>query len=101
MSLFYRPENAWVGDLIPYYEDGTFYAYYLHDPRIIEGNMQKKPRGIWRQPKTLSRWIIKEKQSNGERRNLTTSIITQVQSLKTLKASTMLFILLLMRTSLL
>ena len=37
MSLFYRPENAWVGDLIPYYEDGTFYAYYLHDPRIIEG----------------------------------------------------------------
>ncbi|AXG40579.1 DUF4975 domain-containing protein (plasmid) [Enterococcus gilvus] len=37
MSLFYRPENAWVGDLIPYYEEGTFYAYYLHDPRIIEG----------------------------------------------------------------
>jgi beta-fructofuranosidase len=31
--LFYKPENAWVGDLIPYYESGTFYAFYLHDPR--------------------------------------------------------------------
>ena len=37
MSLFYQPENAWVGDLIPYYEAGVFYAYYLHDPRILEG----------------------------------------------------------------
>lgn len=37
MSLFYRPEKAWVGDLIPYYENGTFYAYYLHDPRMLEG----------------------------------------------------------------
>lgn len=33
-NLFYRPENAWVGDLIPYYEDGVYYAFYLHDPRI-------------------------------------------------------------------
>lgn len=33
-NLFYKPENAWVGDLIPYYEDGTYYAFYLHDPRI-------------------------------------------------------------------
>lgn len=30
----YRPKDAWVGDLIPYYENGTFYGYYLHDPRI-------------------------------------------------------------------
>lgn len=22
--LFYKPENAWVGDLIPYYENGTY-----------------------------------------------------------------------------
>lgn len=33
-KLFYRPDNAWVGDLIPYYEDGRYYAFYLHDPRI-------------------------------------------------------------------
>lgn len=32
-NLFYRPENAWVGDMIPYYEDGVYYAFYLHDPR--------------------------------------------------------------------
>ena len=32
--LFYQPENAWVGDLIPYYENGTYYGFYLHDPRI-------------------------------------------------------------------
>ena len=33
-DLFYRPEQAWVGDLIPYYEDGIYYGFYLHDPRI-------------------------------------------------------------------
>ena len=32
-NLFYRPKNAWVGDLIPYYEDGVYYAFYLYDPR--------------------------------------------------------------------
>ena len=33
-KLLYRQKDAWVGDLIPYYENGTFYGYYLHDPRI-------------------------------------------------------------------
>lgn len=32
-NIFYKPENAWVGDLIPYYENGTYFAFYLHDPR--------------------------------------------------------------------
>lgn len=32
-KLFFKPDNAWVGDLIPYYEDGLYYAFYLHDPR--------------------------------------------------------------------
>lgn len=35
-KLFYKPEGAWVGDLIPYYEDGLYYAFYLHDQRIKE-----------------------------------------------------------------
>ena len=26
-KLLYRPKDAWVGDLIPYYENGTFYGY--------------------------------------------------------------------------
>ena len=29
----YKPENGWVGDVIPYYENGKYYAFYLHDPR--------------------------------------------------------------------
>ncbi|MCI5647983.1 MAG: beta-fructofuranosidase [Fusicatenibacter sp.] len=33
-KLWYKPEQAWVGDLIPYWENGTYYAFYLHDPRI-------------------------------------------------------------------
>lgn len=28
--IFYRPDNAWVGDVIPYYEDGEFKLFYLH-----------------------------------------------------------------------
>jgi len=28
-AFFYRPENAWVGDVIPYYEDGEFKLFYL------------------------------------------------------------------------
>lgn len=32
-TLFYKPENAWAGDVIPYYENGVYYAFYLHDPR--------------------------------------------------------------------
>lgn len=36
-QLFFQPENAWVGDLIPYYENGTYYAFYLHDPRLQKG----------------------------------------------------------------
>lgn len=35
-KLFFQPEEAWVGDLIPYYEDGVYYAFYLHDPRCFK-----------------------------------------------------------------
>ena len=31
--LFYRPPDAWVGDLIPYWENDVYYGFYLHDPR--------------------------------------------------------------------
>ena len=41
-KLFFKPDNAWVGDLIPYYEDGTYYAYYLHDPRINPGEFAEE-----------------------------------------------------------
>ena len=32
-KIFYRPPDAWVGDLIPYWENGVYYGFYLHDPR--------------------------------------------------------------------
>lgn len=31
--MFYKPDNAWVGDVIPYYANGKYYLYYLHDER--------------------------------------------------------------------
>lgn len=41
-KLFFKPDYAWVGDLIPYYENGTYYAYYLHDPRITPGEFAEQ-----------------------------------------------------------
>ncbi|CQR59074.1 glycoside hydrolase family 32 protein [Paenibacillus riograndensis] len=32
-NLFYKPDGAWVGDLIPFYKDGSFRLFYLHDWR--------------------------------------------------------------------
>jgi beta-fructofuranosidase len=32
-NLFYKPEGAWVGDLIPFYKDDSFRLFYLHDWR--------------------------------------------------------------------
>lgn len=36
-KMFYRPSDAYVGDVIPYYSEGQFYLYYLHDPRKQAG----------------------------------------------------------------
>ena len=30
---FYRPQDAWVGDVIPWEEDGRFHLFYLHETR--------------------------------------------------------------------
>lgn len=35
-NLFYRPKNAWLGDVIPFYQDGQFRLYYLHERRNKE-----------------------------------------------------------------
>ncbi|EFE92542.1 glycosyl hydrolase family 32 [Oribacterium sp. oral taxon 078 str. F0262] len=37
-EIFYRPENGWVGDTIPFSHDGKFYIFYLHDER--KGNTE-------------------------------------------------------------
>ena len=30
---FYQPQEAWVGDVIPWQEDGEFHLFYLHETR--------------------------------------------------------------------
>ena len=32
-AVFYRPETGVLADVIPYYEDGKYYLFYLHDYR--------------------------------------------------------------------
>lgn len=32
-NIFYKPQDGYVGDVIPYYEDGTYYLFFLKDPR--------------------------------------------------------------------
>ena len=33
--IFYKPEDGWFADCIPFYHNGMFYLYYLHDYRNI------------------------------------------------------------------
>lgn len=32
---FYKPAGAWVGDVIPWQEDGEFHLFYLHETRRV------------------------------------------------------------------
>lgn len=32
-EYFFRPQHTWVGDPIPYYENGTWYVFFLNDER--------------------------------------------------------------------
>ena len=32
-NLFFKPKNAWPGDFIPFYDNGTYWIFYLHDSR--------------------------------------------------------------------
>ncbi|GAB3173273.1 family 43 glycosylhydrolase [Myceligenerans halotolerans] len=38
--MFFRPHEAWVGDVIPWESDGTFHLFYLHERR---GSAQGTP----------------------------------------------------------
>ena len=33
MGIFYKPENAWAGDMMPFFWDGEYHVFYLRDPR--------------------------------------------------------------------
>ena len=32
-KLYYQPEGVWVGDIMPYAEDGEFFVYHQRDTR--------------------------------------------------------------------
>lgn len=32
-ATYFSPKDAWVGDPMPFYDNGTFYVYYLYDQR--------------------------------------------------------------------
>jgi len=32
-KLFFKPSEGWVGDPMPFYKDGKFHVFYLHDAR--------------------------------------------------------------------
>lgn len=33
-KVFYKPRDGWVGDVIPFYDNGEYKLYYLHDRRV-------------------------------------------------------------------
>ncbi|GAA1005156.1 beta-fructofuranosidase [Acrocarpospora pleiomorpha] len=35
-NIFFRPPEGWVGDVIPYFHEGAFWLFYLHDRRDQE-----------------------------------------------------------------
>jgi beta-fructofuranosidase len=37
MSIFYRPSNGFVGDVIPFYWQGQYHAFYLKTPPVRKG----------------------------------------------------------------
>ena len=32
-SMFYKPSHGWIGDAMPFYDNGTFHVFYLQDTR--------------------------------------------------------------------
>ncbi len=40
MRLFFKPEHARVGDIIPFYDNGTFHLFYLKNGVIMTGRTE-------------------------------------------------------------
>lgn len=39
-TLLYRPEDGWLGDVIPFHADGAFHVFYIFDDRDARGSWQ-------------------------------------------------------------
>ncbi|GJM68997.1 hypothetical protein HMSSN036_12130 [Paenibacillus macerans] len=55
-KVFYKPQDGWVGDVIPFYDHGEYKLYYLHDQRAggDYGN-----HTTWNLITTKTAWISK------------------------------------------
>lgn len=42
-EFFYKPEDGWTGDFIPFYKDGLYYLFYLKDYRDRENHGEGTP----------------------------------------------------------
>ena len=56
MNVSFKPKASYVGDAIPYYEDGKYFIYYLDDPR-------SKEKGIYAEETT---WGLLESEDGVE-----------------------------------
>ncbi len=43
MSLFYKPQDGWLADVIPFYWQGVYHLYYLKDFRNVETHGEGTP----------------------------------------------------------
>lgn len=48
-KIFYKPENGFAADFIPFWDNGEFYLYYLHDFRNVDHHGEGTP---WKLVKT-------------------------------------------------
>lgn len=43
MQMFYKAPQGWCADFIPFYKDGVYYLFYLHDYRDVEKQGEGTP----------------------------------------------------------
>lgn len=43
MSLFYKPQDGWLADVIPFYWQGVYHLFYLKDFRNVEAHGEGTP----------------------------------------------------------
>ena len=56
MSLYFRPEKAVLGDVIPYYDNGVFKPFYLRNYRA---NRDEQHQDSWVMLSTTIIFIIR------------------------------------------
>lgn len=45
-KVFFRPGQSYVGDVIPYYENGVYYLFFLNDRRKTDRTADQTDWGL-------------------------------------------------------